>query len=220
MITEKTKKILIVDDHPLFRKGIKSVLQEDAGIEIIGEAGNSAEALNFIDKGNVDIIILDLQMPGMSGIELSKLIKSKHKNIFIILLTMHKDERIFNNSLEYGLDAYILKENAVDEVLKAVHVVADGNFYLSPSMSEYMIQKSMKQKKLTDENPGIKNLTGKEKEILNMISQNKTTKEIADALFVSYKTIENHRANICKKLNISGCNALLKFIIENKTLLS
>ena len=217
---EKIKKVIIVDDHPLFRKGIKSVLQEDADIEIIGEAGNSDEAMALIEKETVDIVILDLQMPGMSGIELSKMIKSRYKNISIILLTMHKDERIFNNSLEYGLEAYILKENAVEEVLKAVHVVADGNFYLSPSMSEYMIQKSMKQKKLVDENPGIKNLSEKEKEILNLISQNKTTKEIAEALFVSYKTIENHRANICKKLNISGCNALLKFIIENKTLLS
>ncbi|KAF0138846.1 MAG: LuxR family transcriptional regulator [Stygiobacter sp.] len=156
----------------------------------------------------------------MLKLSAKKMIKSRYKSISIILLTMHKDERIFNNSLEYGLEAYILKENAVEEVLKAVHVVADGNFYLSPSMSEYMIQKSMKQKKLVDENPGIKNLSEKEKEILNLISQNKTTKEIAEALFVSYKTIENHRANICKKLNITGCNALLKFIIENKTLLS
>lgn len=217
---EKVKNILIVDDHPLFRKGIKSVLIEDSGIKVICEASNSTEALVFIEKENIDMLILDLQMPGMSGIELAKIVKSRYKNISIILLTMHKDERIFNNSLEYGLDAYILKENAVDEVLKAVHVVADGNFYLSPSMSEYMVQKSMKQKKLVDENPGIKILSEKEKEILNMIAQNKTTKEIAEALFVSYKTIENHRANICKKLNISGCNALLKFIIENKTLLS
>ena len=217
---EKIKKILIVDDHPLFRKGIKSILLEDTNVKVIGEAGNSEEAMKLIEKETVDIVILDLQMPGMSGIELSKMIKSRYKSISIILLTMHKDERIFNNSLEYGLEAYILKENAVEEVLKAVHVVADGNFYLSPSMSEYMIQKSMKQKKLADENPGIKNLSEKEKEILNMISQNKTTKEIAEALFVSYKTIENHRANICKKLNNTGCNALLKFIIENKTLLS
>jgi len=217
---EKVKKILIVDDHPLFRKGIKSVLAEDPDVKVIGEAGNSEEAMKLIEKETVDIVILDLQMPGMSGIELSKMIKSRYKNISIILLTMHKDERIFNNSLEYGLEAYILKENAVEEVLKAVHVVADGNLYLSPSMSEYMVQRSMKQKKLADENPGIKILTEKEKEILNMISQNKTTKEIAEVLFVSYKTIENHRANICKKLNITGCNALLKFIIENKTLLS
>lgn len=217
---EIKKKILIVDDHPLFRKGIKSVLKEDTGIEVIDEAGNSTEAIALLEKETYDIIILDLQMPGMSGIELSKIIKSRFKNISIILLTMHKDERIFNNSLDYGLDAYILKENAVEEVLKAVHVVADGNFYLSPSMSEYMVQKSMKQKKLVDENPGIKILSEKEKEILNMIAQNKTTKEIAEALFVSYKTIENHRANICKKLNISGCNALLKFIIEHKSLLS
>ena len=217
---EIKKKILIVDDHPLFRKGIKSVLREDAGIETIGEAGNGAGALALLEKESYDIIILDLQMPGLSGIELSKIIKSRFRNISIILLTMHKDERIFNNSLEYGLDAYILKENAVEEVLKAVQVVLDGNFYLSPSMSEYMVQKSLKQKKLADENPGIKFLTEKEKEILSMISQNKTTKEIADSLFVSYKTVENHRANICKKLSISGCNALLKFIIENKALLS
>lgn len=213
---EQAKKILIVDDHPLFRKGISTVLREDTDIEVVGEAGSSAEALALLEKVKIDIIILDLQMPGMSGIELSKIIKERYKNISVILLTMHKDERIFNNSLEYGLDAYILKENAIDEVLKAVRVVMDGNFYLSPSMSEYIIQKSMKHKKLVDENPGIKFLTEKEKEILNMIAQNKTTKEIAEELFLSYKTIENHRTNICKKLNISGCNALLKFIIENK----
>lgn len=213
---ENKKRILIVDDHPLFRKGLKATLGEDNGIQVISEAGSGEEALLFLEKLQPDILILDLQLPGMSGIETAKKIKSMYKNILIILLTMHKEEEIFNKSIEYGIDAYLLKENAVDELLSAVRMVSDGNYYLSPSLSEYIINRNKKQKKLADEKPGLKELTEKEREILGMIALNRTTREIASELFVSYKTVENHRANICKKLNISGANALLKFIIENK----
>lgn len=216
---ERKKRILIVDDHPLFRKGLKAALTENSEIEIMGEAGSGEEALSFVEKLLPDLIIMDLQLPGISGIEAAKKIKAAYNSIFIILLTMHKEEEIFNRSIDYGIDAYLLKENAVDEVLNAVNMVYEGSFYLSPSLSDYLINRNRKQKKLADEKPGIKELTEKEREILEMIFLNKTTREIASELFVSYKTVENHRANICRKLNISGANALLKFVIENRHLI-
>ncbi|MFA6438386.1 MAG: response regulator transcription factor [Bacteriovoracaceae bacterium] len=214
--SKSKKRILIVDDHPLFRKGIRAAVTEGNDIEIIGEAGSGEEALSILAKKKVDVVILDYQLPGINGVELSKKIKLIDNNIANILLTMHKEEKIFSNSFEYGIDAYLLKENAVEEVLKAIQVVSDGNYYLSPSMSEYIMNKNIKRNKFKSEHSGIELLTQKEKEILRLIAQYKTTKEIAVSLYVSYKTIENHRANICKKLNITGTNALLKFIIENK----
>lgn len=210
------KKILIVDDHPLFRKGIKAVLTDYENVTVIGEAGSGEEAFSIIEKLHPDIIVLDLQLPGMSGVDLSRKVKAIFPDTKIILLTMHKEEGIFNKSFEYGIDAYLLKENAVDEVIKAIEVVSEGNYYLSPLVAQYLMKQNINEKKLAKENSGMQYLTEKEKEVLQFIAMNKTTKEIASELFLSSKTIENHRANICKKLNISGPNALLKFIIENK----
>ncbi|MFH1194242.1 MAG: response regulator transcription factor [bacterium] len=213
---DSSRRILIVDDHPFFRKGIVAVLSAEPGIEVVGEAGGGEEALALFNKLSPDIIILDVNLPGMSGIELSGQIKSISPDTIIILLTMLKEEEIFNKSIDYGIDAYLIKENAVGDLIKAIQITSEGNYYLSSSLTDYFLNRNLKRKKLTEENPGITELTEKEKEILRLIAMNKTTKEIAQQLFVSYKTIENHRANICKKLHISGANALLKFIIENK----
>lgn len=213
---DSVKRILVVDDHPFFRKGIVSVLGSEPGFEVIAEAGSGEEAFSIFEKLKPAIIILDINLPGMNGIELSSKIKSVSPETIIILLTMLKEEEIFNKSLDYGIDAYLLKDNAIEELIKAIRITSEGNYYLSTSLTDFILNRNLKRKKLTEENPGITELTEKEKEILRLIAINRTTKEIAQQLFVSYKTIENHRANICKKLHISGANALLKFIIENK----
>ncbi len=210
-------KILIVDDHPMFRKGMRAALSEVKEFTIAGEAGTSSETFKFMETHNVDLIILDYQLAETTGIEISQRVKKLYPKTKIILLTMFKEAALFEKSSEYGIDAYLLKENAADEILKAIHVVMDGNFYLCQTMSEFILQKQIEQK--NHSNSGFEQLTKTEKNILRSIAKNKTTKEIAREMFVSGKTIENHRANICRKLHISGNNALLKFIIQHKELM-
>lgn len=209
--------VLIVDDHPLFRKGLKAELSSQPNIEIVGEAGDAETALNIAKKIRPNVIILDINLPDKSGIEIAREINSFNKEMKIIFLTMYNEEDLFNAAFDAGASAYLLKENAVDEVLTAVTEVNDGANYICNSMGSFLLNRQKKTANLALKNPGIKELSEKEREILKLIAQGKTSKEIADALFVSYKTVENHRSRICNKLGIKGSFPLLKFAIENKS---
>ncbi|MGD8781292.1 MAG: response regulator transcription factor [Ignavibacteria bacterium] len=212
-------KILIVDDHPIFRKGLKAELIHEPSIKIVGEAADSNDAIALTKKLSPDVIILDVNLPGKNGIEIAKEIRTFSADIKIIFLTMYNEEDLFNMAFDVGASAYLLKENAVDEVIAAVNEAYNGGNYVSQSVVNYFVNRKKKVSELFMENPGIKNLTEKEKEILRLISQGKTSKEIADELFLSYKTVENHRTRICGKLSIKGAFALLKFAIENKSII-
>lgn len=208
--------VLIVDDHPIFRNGLKTILESAKEIAVIGEAEDGESALEFIKNREPDIIILDVEMPGMNGIEVAKKIKANFEDIKIILLTMYKEEDLFNEALDLGVMAYILKENAISEVINAIRSVNKNEHYISPAISTYLVKRISNIIKLKNDKPGIDTLTDKEKEILNLIALGKTSKEIAEELYISYKTVENHRANICNKLQIRGANILLKFAISNR----
>ena len=210
-------KIIIVDDHPLFRKGIKTVLSAEENIEIIGEAGDGETALTLAKEKIPDVLILDINLPDKSGIEIAQEINSFNKEIKIIFLTMYNEEDLFNAAFDAGASAYLLKENAVDEVLTAVTEVNGGANYICNSVGSFLLNRQKKTANLALGNPGIKELSEKEREILKLIAQGKTSKEIGDTLFVSYKTVENHRSRICNKLGIKGSFPLLKFAIENRS---
>ena len=220
MNTDKKIRIVIADDHPLFREGIKTAfLNSTMPIEVEGEAGNGEEAFMLVQTLKPDIVVLDIDMPIMNGLEAAQKILAEIPGQKIILLTMYKEEDLFNEAVNAGISAYVLKENAVREVIDAVKTVSAGKFYTSPSIASFIFNRAKKNVNFNSENPGLKLLTDKEKEVLKYISAGLTSREVADKLFVSYKTIENHRANICKKLNIHGAQSLLKFAIENKQLL-
>ncbi len=208
--------VLIVDDHPIFRSGLKTILESAKNILVIGEADDGKSALEFIKNRKPEIIILDVDMPGMNGIEVAKIINASFKDIKIILLTMYKEEDLFNEALDIGIMAYILKENAISEVINAIHSVNKNEYYISPAISTYLVNRTSNIAKLKNDKPGIETLTDKEKEILNLIALGKTSKDIAEELYISYKTVENHRSNICNKLQFKGTNALLKFAISNR----
>lgn len=209
--------LLIADDHPLFRAGVKQTLEKLESAEIF-EAEEGNEALEKIQNLKPDIAIIDLQMPGKTGLEiLSSLIESKVATK-IILLTMHKNINYFYQAVSLGVKGYLLKETAVDDLIIAVEMVGHGDVFISSRLKKLIEsqRKSEFQNKLLINS--INSLTKSEKEILELIAEWKSNSEIADILYNSIRTIENHRQKISEKLNLQGTHSLIKFAIENKEL--
>ncbi len=209
-------KVIIADDHPMMRSGVKSVLLTDPQIEIIAEAKDGEEAYNLILKHQPDVALLDVEMPKINGLEIARRIKSDNVKARIIFLTMYKEEDMFNEAMDIGAFGYVLKENAVEDVLESVKTVSENRYYISPIISGYLVKRLNTQNDFALQQPSINDLTKSERAILKLISQDKTTQQIADELHISYKTVENHRNNISKKLNLSGTHSLVKFAIKNK----
>jgi len=206
-------KILIADDHPIFLKGLQEVIEEERNFQIVYRANNGTDAIEESLSREVDIAILDIDMPGANGLQAAEQIIAAKPEIAVILLTMHKAKDAFLKALEIGVMGYVLKENAVVDVINAISSVLRHQAYISPEMSAFLL----KQKSSVHEAPKVQMeaLTSSEKKIMQMIAHYKSTKEIADELFISEKTVSNHRMNISKKLQLSGKNSLLRFAIEN-----
>ena len=215
---DKVIKIVIADDHPIFRNGLKQIIDFDKRIKIIGEADNGQKALELITELKPDVAILDIDMPKKTGLEVLK--ELKDSDVKIIFLTMYAEEDIFEEAMNHGIKGFVLKDSAVSDIVDCIFSVHEDRYYISPSVSNFLINRRKKLKELKNNNPLLQNLTMSEKKILKFISENKTSKEIADILFISYRTIENHRANISGKLNLKGSHGLVKFAIENKALLN
>ncbi|MBL1212246.1 MAG: response regulator transcription factor [Ignavibacteriae bacterium] len=212
-------KIIVADDHPLMRKGLKTVLETEERFEVIAQASNGIEAFTALQESPADIITLDVEMPEMSGIEVARKIIEEQVEIKIVFLTMYKDEDMFNEAMDIGASGYVLKENAVDDIVDCIKEVSKGSYYISPLISKYLINRQKKMQSLSDSSPSINDLTKTERNILRMVAQNKTSKEIAEELFIASKTVENHRTNISRKLNLSGSHSLIKFALTNKSIL-
>ncbi len=206
-------KLIIADDHHIFRKGILSIVSEDADIEITGEAANGDDALKLIVENKPDIAILDIDMPGLSGLDVARKVKSQKLSPKIVILTIHKDKEYFDEALELDIKAYVLKESIANDLIDCIKRVAAGEYYISSAISGYLVEKNKSSGKQSD----FEKLTNSEKEILKLIAQNKTSAQIAGELFRSVRTIENHRNNICSKLGLKGPHALLLYAIEHKT---
>lgn len=216
MNSEKIK-ILIADDHPLFKSGVKQTLLQKKNYEIF-EAEDGNEALNMIKKLEPEIAIIDLQMPGKTGLEILENLFELPNSTKVILLTMHKNVNYFYQAVSLGVKGYLLKETAVDELLIAVNLVSNGKVFISKRLEKQIEaeKKDRSETKLLIE--AINSLTKTEKEIMKLVADWKSNHEIANLLFNSVRTIENHRANITDKLNLHGTHSLIKFAIENKEL--
>ena len=205
-------KIIVADDHPLLMQGLIYILQKNENFSIIGQALNGREALNLIRELKPDIAILDVQMPKMDGFEVTKLVMKEKLATKIIFLTMFKDEEFIKKVFDLGIKGYVLKENAINDIVNCIESVANDKFFISPQISDILLTQKNKKEKTGDQV-----LTPSEKRIVDLIAQDKSSKEIAEELFVSVKTVENHRSNICKKLGITGNSALLKYSLKLKT---
>jgi DNA-binding NarL/FixJ family response regulator len=220
MMTENNKiTVIIVDDHPVLRTGLRHIMESDPACTIIGEAGNGEDALSLIEGKKPDVALLDITMPRMTGLQVAKIVQERGLSTRLAILTMNADELIFDEAMDLGVLGYILKENAASEIINGIKTVAEGKYYISPSISGILVKRSQKKQTALDSIPGLIDLTPAELRILKLVAGNKTSKEIAKSLCISYKTVENHRVSIAKKLNLSGNNALLRFAIEHKSLL-
>jgi len=213
-------RVMIVDDHPLFRQGLRQAIGGDSRFEVVGEADNGQTALDRIIELHPDVVVLDVNLPKLTGLEVAATLRSKKLRVSIVILTMLKDEQAFNKALNLGIHGYVLKENAAEEILNCIAAVSRNEAYVSPSLTDFLLRRRSRADSLASHKPGLDDLTVAEKRILKRVALGKTTKEIAAELFISPRTVESHRANICEKLELIGANRLLQFAVENRDALN
>ncbi len=216
----KSIRVVIVDDHPLFRAGLRQVIQSDARFELLAEADTWAQARQLIRELQPDLAVLDVNLPDGTGLDIAQSLRAEGVATRFVVLTMLKDEAAFNKAMNIGVDGYVLKENAGTEIISCLVSVAEGNAYVSPSLTGFLLRRRGKAEALASHKPGLADLTTAEKRILKRIADKKTSREIAAELHVSPRTIETHRTNICTKLSLKGANSLLQFALENRESLS
>jgi DNA-binding NarL/FixJ family response regulator len=209
-------RLLIADDHPVFRRGLREIIEENPGFRVVGEASDGEAALQLLAELKPGIAIVDIDMPRVSGLDLVRALQDRQQSVAVVILTMYKEEDMFNAAMDLGVKAYVLKENAADEIFSALEKVALGETFVSPSMSDMGQRRSDRVQALLLSKPQIDDLTAAERRILKLIAEDRTSKEIAGRLQISVKTVENHRLNICHKLNLHGSHSLLKFAFDHK----
>lgn len=205
-------KLIIADDHTMFLQGIVSLIEHESGIKIIGKAVNGIEVLNILKIQSADIVILDISMPEMDGIELSKILKKEYPFIKIIIVSTHSIAKIISRLIRIGVNGYLLKNAEKAELLEAIYSVADGKNYFSKEVEEHYLNNSQKIEKQIS---NITELSSREKEILVLIAQEYNTAEIAEKTFISFNTVNTHRRNLLSKLNAKNTAGLVKYAVEN-----
>jgi DNA-binding NarL/FixJ family response regulator len=220
MATSDEIRVLIADDHPIFRVGLAKVISRDPRLRVVAEAEDGDDAVARMAETRPDVAVLDLDMPGRDGFAVVRAAREARLPVKVIILTSHKNEELFRSALDLGVAGYVLKEGAVVEIVNAVRAVAAGRNYFSPEVSTYLLNRANRASDLAERRPTIKDLTPTERRVLKLVAEEKTSKEIADVLGVSIRTVEHHRSHICEKLDLHGFNALVRFAITHKSELS
>lgn len=201
-------RIMIADDHALFRQGLSLLLRSASGHEIVGEASSGEEALRIIYEARPDLAILDISMPGLGGVEVLREVRRQGLPVKVILVTMHTDPELAREAMEEGVSGYLLKEDAFEDLLAAVQAIMTGGLFISPRMASAIFP----SREAEGHSGG--RLTRREREILRSVASGKTNKEIGEALFISVKTVETHRARIMDKLGIHSTAGLVRYAIR------
>ncbi len=203
-------QILIADDHPIVRQGLRQTIESEDGLEIVCEAGDGEETLAAAREFRPQIIILDINIPKMDGLQVVDALRKEKIESKVIFLTVHREQSFMRKALSLGGAAYVLKDGSVTEVIAAIRAVSEGLPFISPAMTTYLLK--------AQSAPGTDNLeslTPAERRVLRLIAQYKTTQEIAEALFVSPRTIESHRATITQKLGLRGSHSLMRYALQH-----
>jgi DNA-binding NarL/FixJ family response regulator len=210
-------RIAMADDHPLLRKGLRMVLEADANMKVVLETGDGEAFLAQVEQSRPHIALVDVDMPKQDGFAVAKEILKRKIPVDVAFLTIHDEEAVFHAAMDLGIKGYLLKDGASIEVIEAVRTIAAGKFYVSPPLVAYLLRRRNRSQALQESEPGLKGLTASERRILHMIAENKSSKQIGAELFIHYRTVENHRVNICQKLGLRGTNSLLRFALQHKS---
>jgi DNA-binding NarL/FixJ family response regulator len=206
-------KILLADDHVLVRESIRRTIEDNPGLVVVGEVSNGLELLDFLKKTAVDLVVLDISMPYLHGLEAAKEIKVRHPEVKILVLTMHKSKGHLYQALLAGAEGYLLKENACADLITAINTLRQGQHYVSTLISGHLTD-IFRKCHGPEQMPSQEQLTVREQEILSLLSTSKSAKQISDILSISAMTVYNHISNIKKKLNINNNIDLIKYAIE------
>ena len=208
--------ILLADDHPVVRKGLKLSIEADSKLTVVAEAGDGEAALALIKDLKPQIAILDIDMPKLSGLDVARQVANLGLTTKLIFLSFHRDEDFFRDAMEIGGKGYLLKDSATDEIVTAVHTVVAGQVYMSSAITLQLLHGNGAASQAKKDDSLIRDLTPSERRILLLIADGLSSKEIGNELSIHYRTVENHRTNICRKLGIEGANALLRFAVQHK----
>lgn len=212
----KEIRVIIADDHALLRRGLRTMIDAEPFLSVVGEAENGEIALDLVRELKPDVVVLDLDMPVLDGLGTARRLRGNGVDVEIVFLTMHKEEALLDAVVELNVKGYILKDGALSEIVKCIKTVTSGRRFLSPELSELLQDRSQRLAEFSRQLPGVDALTPSERRILRLLAESKTSAQIAEQLFVSVRTVENHRANMATKLGLKGSHALLTFALENR----
>ena len=207
--------IMLADDHPVVRSGLKVSIEQDPRLRVVAEAADGEAALARIQQVQPQVSILDIDMPRLDGLAVARELQKLCLKTHIIFLTLHKDEDLFRAAMELGAKGYLVKDSAMQEIVSAVHAVTSGRLYLSSTIATHLLHPPALKAREAD-SALTAHLTPMERRIVRSIAEGKSSKEIGADLSVHYRTVENHRTNMCRKLGIEGAHALLRFAVQHK----
>jgi len=211
---DKTR-VLLAEDHTIVRKGLRSLLDKETGIKVVGEAEDGRKAIVKAEDLHPDVVVMDIAMPGLNGLEATRQIKKHFPDMKILILTMHTNEEYVLQTLKAGASGYLVKKAAPAELIYAINAVHKGDSFLSPSISRTVIDEYIRRsKKISEGEEGFEQLTVREREVLQLIAEGHKTREIAELLYISIKTVETHRAHIMNKLDIHSTAELTRYAIR------
>lgn len=209
--------VVMADDHPIVRQGLRQMIEADGALSIVAEAGDGRAALELIEINRPDVAVLDIDMPQMDGFAVARALLQKRLAVKVAFLTMHSEAELFQAAMELDVQGYVLKDSAVTDIVQCIKAVAAGRPYLSPALSALLLDRRRRTDELDRARPGLHGLSPTERRVLKLIAADKTSREIGAELFISPRTVESHRTNISRKLDLHGSLALVKFALAHKS---
>lgn len=210
-----TTRVLLAEDHALVRSGIRSLLEASKEVDVVGEAGNGREAVELATQLKPDLVLMDLAMNDLNGIDATRQLAAQHADVRVIMLSMHGDEQYIYESLKAGAKGYVLKSSAFKELITGIREVCAGRTYVSPSLSNVVVNDYVRRAKGEHKPTELDKLTTREREVLQLIAEGNSSAEVAQMLYISVRTVDTHRHNIMEKLDIHSIAGLTKFAIRN-----